>query len=382
MLAATFSFLAVGMVTASLGPGLPTLAERLGTEPSALGGLFTAFFLGALLSIAAAGHLIDQVGQVPIMLTGAALAGLGVTGLTLTASLPAMLGSALLIGLGQGSMDLSTNVFIARRFAERTVPVLNLLNVFFGVGAMAGPALAGFTMSRWSTGLSGLWLGVGLIILAAAVAALQPEPSTRSRATSLHQSVRPSVPYRSALLWTFGLLMLLNVGVQNGLGGWATTYLNETTTLDSALAALATSGFWMASTVGRMLGATLGTRLAPLRLLGLFLSGTVAGGILLVVGTGSAPLSVTAILLLGLAYGPVFPTMVGLATTSFPATPGFAGSFVMVMGTVGGMIIPWFQGLLMAGSGPRASVVMIAVGTVVMLGLQQIAKRQASSSAH
>lgn len=374
ILISVLCFLGVGMLAASFGPALPDLAARSGSPVGELGSIFTAFFLGAFLSISTAGALADRIGQGPVLVGGAVLAALGIAGISLAGGLPAMLAFAALTGVGHGAVDVSNNVMVARLFADRAVAMLNLLNVFFGVGAMAGPALAGIALKQGGTGLAGLWGAAGTILLAAVLVLLLFRPAG---ATAARQGEGPggSLSLRSPLLWSYGLLMILCVGILNGMGGWSTAYLTETTSLDTGLAAWVTSGFWMASTAGRLLGAGLGTRLSPMGLLRLFLFGAALGGIALVLGTGSAPITVGALLLLGFAFGPVFPTMVGLATRTFPEAPGSAGSFVMSMGTVGGMLLPWVQGLLMAGAGPRASVALIAAGALGMLALQGVARR-------
>lgn len=375
MLIACLTFLALGLVTAAPGPALPELAERTNSSLTAVGGLYTAIFLGALFSILAAGALSDRFGQVPVLLAGALLTGLGTLAYTFTGSLPAMLALAFMTGMGHGAVDIATNVLIARAYAGRSITALNVLNLFFGVGAMAGPAVAAVTMGMGQTGLSGLWLGGGLMLTAALLVPLLPRLSAGESETPQPAAASGRLVLRSAMAWATGLMLLLYVGVENGLAGWATTYLTETTTLDSARAAWVTSGFWMALTVGRLAAAALGTRLAPGSLLRLFLTVSVAGGALLVLSTGSAWLSVASVLLLGFSFGPVFPTAVGIITNAFPQAPGTASSLVIAMGSMGGMLLPLLQGAVLEGAGPRASMGLVTAGTLGMLLLLGLALR-------
>ncbi|MFZ5814958.1 MAG: MFS transporter [Bacillota bacterium] len=371
-------FLALGLVTASIGPAVPDLAARSESSLAALGGLFTALFLGALLTILAAGRLTDRFGEVPLLLFGVLLTGAGILGLTLVTSLPAMLAMGLVAGLGHGALDIAVNVLVARLFADRSVAALNLLNVFFGVGAMLGPAAASLSLRLWQTGLSGLWLGAGLMLLTSLLIPLLPrrvETGPEERA----QAAAGASPLRSPLVWAFGLMLMLYVGVESGLGGWATTYLSATTPLDTAMGALVTSGFWMALTVGRLLGAGLGSRITPERLLQAALTGSLAGGLLLVASTGNAWFSVLAILLLGLSFGPVFPA-VGITTTAFPHAPGAASSLVIASGIAGGMLLPWLQGVLMESGGPRLGISLVLAGALGMLLLQRLAPARPRTS--
>ena len=367
MVACSVSFFALGLVTAAIGPALPELAANTVSSLATLGGLFTALFLGALLSQAIAGPLNDRVGQRPVLLGGLALLALGTLGVVTSHTLPLLLACAVIAGLGHGAIDVSTTVLIAEVFASRSAAALNLLNVFFGAGAVAGPAIAGLALRTWGTALPTLWLGTGLLLLQAP---LVPLLAVAPRVPHEQRRAARSVPlYRSPLLWALGLLLLLYVGTENGVGGWLPTYLLRTTTLAAASAALATSAFWLALTGGRVVGALLGTRLAPHALLFISLAGSLAGGLILALSAGSAPLTIAGVLVLGLCFGPIFPTTLAITTGTFRHSAGTAASVVVALGSVGGMLLPWLQGVLLDRSGPSASMWLVALSTLAMLAL-------------
>jgi fucose permease len=58
-----------------------------------------------------------------------------------------------------------------------------------------------------------------------------------------------------------------------------------------------------------------------------------------------------------------------ITTEVFHRGPGKAASVVAAMGSVGGMILPWLQGMLLENHGPSASVVFVAIGGGAMLTL-------------
>ncbi|MFL5806944.1 MAG: MFS transporter [Roseiflexaceae bacterium] len=373
MVASCISFVALGGITAALGPALPDLAANTGSSLAAVGAVITALFVGSLIALIVAGPLNDRIGQRPVLLAGVALLALGTFGVAASHWLPLTLLCAVVAGLGHGAIDVSTNVLIAEVFAARSAAALNLLNVFFGLGAVAGPALASLTLRAWGSALPALWASAGLMLLQAPLIPLladtpraPPHPATHTRATrAMHAS-----PLRSPLLWAIGALVLVYVGVENGISGWTTVYLTRTTALDQATAALVTSGFWLALTGGRVAGAIIGARLAPNTLLLFMLSGGLAGGALLAASTSSASLTVAAVLLLGFCLGPIFPTALAIATASFRQAPGTAASMVVALGSVGGTLLPWLQGVVLERAGPAASVLLVAACTLAMLGLQ------------
>src|SRR5438874_9357578 len=71
----------LGVLNSSVGPNLPEMAARNASSLATLGAVFTALFLGGLLSQLAAGPLNDRFGERPMLLAGLALPVLGSVGL-------------------------------------------------------------------------------------------------------------------------------------------------------------------------------------------------------------------------------------------------------------------------------------------------------------
>lgn len=372
MVVASASFLVLGVINATLGPALPDLAAQTGSDLTAVGGVFSALFLGGLLSQAGAGPLSDRLGQRPVLAAGFALLILGLGGLLASHSLALTLACVVVAGLGYGTVSICVTVLVAELFPGRGAAALNLVNMFFGVGAVAGPALASLTLARWGSALAPFGLGMGLLALLMPLgwrlAARRPLPAQAPAALA------GASPLATPLLWALGALVLVYVGTETGLSGWISVYLQRTTTLDPAYAAQAASGFWLALTLGRLGGSLLGTRMAPTLLLQSCLVGAIGGGALLMIGVGSLALTLAAVLLLGLCFGPVYPTAQAITNATFRRAPSTATSAVSCMGSVGGMLLPWLQGLLLTRGGPPASVVLVAGSTLAMLAAFSLAR--------
>lgn len=382
-LAATCSmFLAFGIGVAGLGPALPDLARNSGSSLGALGGVFTALFLGALAAQLGAGPLNDRLGPRTPLLVAALLFGAGLVGMTMSRALPWTLGCAAVAGLGHGTLVVSAHVLVAGLFPARPAAALNLMNVFFGVGAVTGPAIAGLALDRWDTALPALWLGGGwLLVHMVAV----PLFASGARPGSGQVTAGDPRPWRVPILWMLGAMVFMYVGLENGMGGWTAAHLERATGLAAARAALATSGFWLALTCGRLAAAALGTRLTPERLLLLGTLVALAGGALLTLSSGVS-LAIAGVLLLGLGFGPVFPTIAAITASRFRGASGAATGIVVALGSAGGALLPWLQGALLELQGPRASASMVLAGTAVMLlihlGYQLMQRPAPRRSAH
>src|SRR4051794_32301868 len=123
-------FFGLGLFTSSLGPNLPEIAAMTASPLAALGAIFTAIYLGSGVTQPVVGPLNDRFGERPTLFVGLALCAVGTAGVAMSHALLLTLGSALLVGVGGGSVLISANLLVAEVFASRSVPALNVLNVF------------------------------------------------------------------------------------------------------------------------------------------------------------------------------------------------------------------------------------------------------------
>ena len=359
-------FFALGLITA-IGPTLPELARNNSISLGDAGAIFTALFIGAIPTQVATGWLIESFGAKRVLLAGVLVLAIGLLGATLSRSLPLTLAFMIFGGLGDGVLVVGANVIVAQSFSRRRASALNLLNVFYGVGAMAGPAAAGTSIDAWGTGLPALWALVAVLaIIAPTIPMLRIKQGTAGEEKNAAETA-PLPIYRFPALWLFSFLLLLYVGVEIGTGNWIATYMQRTTPASPAAAAWVASGFYMALTVGRIAGAGLGTKVSSERLLLISLASAVAGALGMLLGVGSAWLTIAAVLVLGASFGPIFPTAVAIITARFPTGAGRAASVMIAMGSIGGMVIPWLQGALLAGVGAQALAQLVVLDTALML---------------
>lgn len=368
------SFFGLGVVTAAIGPALPDLASHTASTLSGVGSLFTALFFGSLASQSFTGFLLDRLGPRWLILSGLLVMGTGILGVSQAHALPLALGCAVFAGFGHGIIDVVMNVSISNLFPQRRASALNLLNMFYGIGAFIAPAVAGYYLRQSNSSLPALRLGAGLEL------ALIPLTAWLFRIPGMARSAgQPAQNQRgwlgSPALWLLGILLLLYVGTENGAGGWVSTYLQQTTPLPAATAALGASGFWLALTIGRVVATLLGTRWPARKLLSASLGVALGGGLLIALSTGQVTLSVLGFLLLGFGFGPVFPTTLAVTTAAFSRSSGAAASLVVAMGSIGGMIIPWLQGIVLENSGPQAGALLLPLGGALMLGCAIVIQR-------
>lgn len=375
---ASLALFAAGLSMATIGPSLPDLARSTGADLAALGAVFTAIYGGGLLGQLATGAIVDRIGNRPVLVVGPVVAAAGMAGLALAPSLPVVLASGFVWGLGFGTLMVGANLAVVAAYEDGGAGALNLTNVFFGVGAIVGPALVGLLIAAGLTAHPALGVSAAVLAVTSVTAlALRRAPPRAALGTTTRPA--PARPPTRLLLvapiaWVFGLLLLLYVGNEASIGAWLATYLGETAGTPLDAGALATSGFWLAITAGRVLAAAFGTRLGAPRLLLVSLGGALVAGLGFVAGIGSAPLTIAAALLAGLSFGPIYPTTIALVAVRFPSGTGTIAGVVMTMGSVGGAILPWLYGILILEVSPLAGVVLIPISAAAMLGLWAVAR--------
>ncbi len=172
------------------------------------------------------------------------------------------------------------------------------------------------------------------------------------------------------------LLYVLNVGVEAGVGGWEPTHL-ETVGYTTAVAASATSVYWLMMTAGRFLVVPLALRQSPERILTVCAAGMTVC-LLLALVPGAAPVAYAGV---GLFIAPVFPTGLPWLHRALPdARRG--GALVIAASMAAGVAAPPLLGAGIEAAGIRAVPVLLAALSAASLVVTVwLARRGARSGA-
>jgi fucose permease len=161
--------------------------------------------------------------------------------------------------------------------------------------------------------------------------------------------------------------MLIYIGVEYGLGSWISTYMKITTTMAPQNGALVTSAYWGALTLGRLAGVALSRKLSNMQILTVAISGSFVGAIGLIFSHNLISPTILCLIWVSFSYGTVIPTIVAFASTAFPKHKGKAVSILAALGSVGGITLPWFAGLLLGRSASQGYTWFITLSIVLLL---------------
>ncbi|PKO22081.1 MAG: hypothetical protein CVU38_11245 [Chloroflexi bacterium HGW-Chloroflexi-1] len=353
----------VGVAISLLGPSLPGLAERTGLPLPRAGIFFTLFSGGSVLATLVVARLMDRPVRHAFLIGGAFVMG-GAQWLVASSGTFAPAATAMaLTGLAMSTTGTAPNAIIADLYRERAGQALNALHLCLSVGAFAGPLLVGVAIRFGSDYTVAYRVAGSLMFLVGLLWAFSRPPMPRRS-----EGVQPRTPLSAPLILPMLVLLcvaMLYTGAEQAFGGWIFTYARDAVVMDAPKASLATSSFWLAIMLGRLIAIRVLPRLGDVGLLiaGALVGALGIGGVL--VSSRVPPLLWGGVGLVGLGFGPIFPTVLAVGTQRFPAYAGMISSLTVASGSVGAMVLPWASGALI----PRLGLVGSMAGSFVPLAL-------------
>ena len=347
-------FLLLGVVIASYGPSIPHITERFHVSVSVAGLIVSANFLGEVIGLLALGltHARWTLGQ--RLTVGTVIFGAGLLAAAAAPTWPLVLLAVFVLGIGAGGLVVLVNLFYATRYGHRSPAMLGLVNTSYGVGTFLGPALVALTR-----GFSLVFAVVGVAVLVCVVflrRAVEEEVTP--------DAAPPLLNARTvALVVTFAVMLFVYEGLEAGVGTWEATDLISLG-WSAQFAAGATSVFWGAFTLGRVITAPLAVRWSPQRIL---VPAFIVGALLLLgVRANVAPPLLFA--LVGLCAAPIFPVVVSWMTRVIPNATTLV-TYAILGAVIGSALVPAALGGLIGVAGAIELPLGVAVCAVASLGM-------------
>jgi fucose permease len=361
-----------GMAMAILGTILPILFERVALEPSQAGSLFLLLNLGALIVTVGGGPASDRFGFRFQLAACSILTATALFWLARAESYESLATASFILGLGGGGLNVGTNALVSDLYPGRQSIVLNRIGVFFGFGTLLMPLLVGALLQS---------MGLELILSAAAIIAFLPAllfltlPFPRSKqAGGVSLSQMFSI-LRNPYLLLLGLLLFFQSGNEITTSGWLTTFLvtNIGSTPDQA--SLYLSGFWGTFILGRLATSWLLKFVHPPRLVQVSAAFSAIAILVFATMPGTYESLVLACVL-GFSIAPVFATVMGEASSRFPAYSGTVLGALLGMSLVGGILAPWITGVLVEEVGITKALALPFFGFLGVLVMQTLAEKR------
>ncbi|SDM21191.1 Sugar phosphate permease [Nonomuraea jiangxiensis] len=352
--------------------GLPSLNDRLDLGPARLGSVLLLISGGALVSMTAAGPLVDRFSSRRVSWIAGPVSGLVLLGPALAPSYWALAVLAVVFGMGLGVTEIAMNahsVEVERRYGRP------IISAFHGTWSLGGAAGGGLTSLVLQTGLD----PQALLVVAALVVPLLYVPAARlllPDPPGHDPAASPGGAAGGSLGWW--LIALLGVAAfaghlsEGAAIDWAALHARWVLATDPAVAPLAYTIFSVAMTTVRLLGDPIRARLGSvltIRLAGLF--ATAGYALVLLSPLAGEPLRVvcawTGWALAGVGLATVVPVLFS-AVGAAGGRVGRALAMVTAFGYSGLLLGPAVLGYVAeASSLPVALIIPAVLAAVVAL---------------
>lgn len=364
--AAILAIFVYGMIAAMLGTILPDLSDRFKLTPTQNGAIAMAQAIGLMIASLGVGPLLDTQGDKIGILLGLAFIAVALFGLPRSGGYGSIALLMFLLGIGGGIVVTGANALANSASAAHSATVLNLVNLFFGLGGLLTPFISANLFNRnW------VRLCYTIAVLTVLVAVYQiavPMPAPTGGSGSIFTQAGPLLG--APILYLLGLFLFLYVSCEVGVWNWLTRHLIAQGVPESKALNILSLGFALGLLVGRLAASQILINVPAVKVL-LIASIAMAITTFLMLKT-SKPMSAAIIVFIaGLAMAPVFPTTLSLAGAAFPKLPGTAIGIVITCGWAGLAVSSRIIGAI-AGPDPlriRKALLILPAFSVVMIGL-------------
>jgi fucose permease len=343
-----------GLVVPSL---IRSIKDAFDQSDAGIGVFYFVFAIAWAGGAFGGGLFVERVGRRTVLTLAAGLLALGLLGLGLAPGWPIFLAAALPGGLGAGAIDGGANGLVLDLNPSGRGRALNLLHLFFSIGALAAPVTIGLLVEGgvdWhaivvATGLAAIPVAVLFGIVA------MPSGRRRREAPGSPDMSSPrAAPRLAAPLLLMAVAIACYVASEVGVSSWLVRFL-EPAPLSTATFAL--SLYWAGIAVGRMVSAQLADRFDHRRFT-IACSAALAAVLVVAILVPSLSVSLGFFALAGVASGPIFPMVIAIGGERYPDRSAAVSGFLGGTAVTGSIIYPPVMGFM-----------SVSVGlTVAMLG--------------
>ena len=376
--AASLAIFVYGMVASMLGTINPGLASKFNLDNLQTSYVALAQGIGLVIASVSVGPLLDRKGKKVGLLLGLGSVAAALFILANASGYGAMVFSMLVLGVGGGVTLTAANALGSDVSESRRAIVLNLLNVFVGLGGLATPFVAGNLLS-------------GDAVRVAYAAAIL---TTITFVIQLFTKVPPPAPvtgkqegsgevFRQPLLYVLAFSVLLYTACEFAVWNWLPKYLIAQGIPETRALNILSLGFALGLLVGRVAVTPILIKVAPLTV-------TMASAVLMAITTYSmlrtsdAGMAGIIVFCAGLAMAPVFPTTVALVASLFKHGTATAIGFTITCGfsglVISSPIIGWLSGPDPKGLG--TGLLLLPVCSVVMVCLYLFLRARLAGQRH
>lgn len=365
ILAASLAIFVYGMVASMLGTVNPGLAAKFNLDNLQVSYVALSQGIGLVIASVSVGPLLDRKGKKVGLLLGLGLVAAALFMLANASGYAMMLPTMLILGIGGGVTLTAANALGSDVSESKRAIVLNLLNVFVGLGGLATPFVAGNLLAG-----DAVRVAYGAAILTSAALLIQVITKVPAPAGQGGMRQGSAAIFKVPLLYLLALTVLLYTACEFAVWNWLPKYLISQGVPEPRALNILSLGFALALLLGRVAVMPILMKVPPLTVT----TGSAAFMAITTYATLQATDPTTAgiaVFCAGLAMAPVFPTTIALVGDLFKSGTATAIGFTITCGFTGVVvsspIIGWLSGPHPKGLG--VGLMILPVCSSIMVGL-------------
>lgn len=345
--AAILAIFVYGMIAAMLGTILPNLSDRFHLTPTQNGTIAFVQALGLIVASLGVGPLLDTEGDKIGLVLGMICIAFALFLLPRAGGFRDILLLLFLLGMGGGIVVTGANALANAAAGANSAIVLNLVNLFFGLGGLTTPFIAANIFKKNWVRLC--YTIAGLTVVSLVVQAVAKMPAPGGNAQFMLAQVGPILG--RPVLFMLGFFLFLYITCEVGVWNWLPRHLIAQGIPESRALNILSLGFALGLLIGRV-GVSPILAHAPAIEVTLGASIAMAITTFLMLQTNKPGLAFGLVFIAGVSMAPVFPTTLAITGAAFPRMTGTALGFVITCGWVGLAVSSRIIGSI-AGEDPR-----------------------------
>lgn len=363
-----------GISMVMVGSVLPLLKARLGLSDIVAGGLFSILPFGLLIGSVYFGPVSDKYGYRWVLATASLFLAIGFVGIAHSAGLWLLRLRILFFGIGGGVINGASSALIADMSSHnKKIANLNLLGVFFGLGAFCMPFVLSIVRPAHYTVVINIVAATALLVAVLFLSISYPVGVQKEK---ISLRLIPMF-FKNKVFLIICFFLFFQSAFEAIMNNWSVTYFTAHLGVDQQQALVALSSLVLGMTLMRILTGGVFRNIATknlLRMAFLFLS---VGAVCLFIQLPSTHyLNIFGLFLIGAGLSPGFPVMLGLTGNMYKEISGTAFSFAMLIALTGNIVINYATGVLVQYFGVRAFIYVILAEIIIMITLYSFIRNE------
>lgn len=341
-------------------PMLIEISKKLGISVGAMGYSFSAYFAGFIAGSFISSFYTGENNRKLLLIFFNFLITISVFSLTFMFNFYLTIALFFFIGISGGFIESQVSFLMVKLNPKNEGLFVNLSQVFFGIGAFAGPFLFTITLKTgidWSYAfvISAALCLVNLLFLIFIDISVIKKDTDAERKKIVHKTLRKAHVRLSALsedthsgrvIFLFSMLIIFfYVSTESGISTWLPTFLRLNKSFSESLSGQILSFFWLSTVVGRVL---IGFLSKKIKISNILFFEVLAAILSIVLGIylKNNIMIILSFIFSGLFLSGIWPLIVTYSSLKHPRSTNFTISFIVLAGGVGGLVSPYLIGKL------------------------------------